>query len=552
MNPEDPFPRYQELQAYVGWTEEDARRVHAVANLVEPHLRPLIDDFYAEIQRHPNAVKVITGGQQQIERLKGTLTAWVRELFSGRYDKDYVARRWRIGWRHVEIGLDQVYTNVALSRLRTGLKHALQENWKEEPEGLLAVVRSLNKLLDLDLAIIEDAYQAEYLSRLQRNERLAAIGQVVQAKERSEAAFRTLVEAAPCMVVILRPDQSVSYFSPYAEELTGYSAKSVLGNSYASSFLPEEYQSAFADAQQRVLSGRPVHGYESPIVCKDGTWRWIIWNAQRLDYEGAPAVLVVGQDITSRKQAQDQALQAERLAAIGQMMAGLAHESGNALARSQACLEMLAQEVEDRPEALDLVGRVQKAQLHLQQLQDEVRGYAAPLKLEREIWDLSGVWRQAWTNLEVTRKGRQTSLRENTNHVDLKCSVDNFRLEQVFRNIFDNSLAACGDPVMIEIVCAETKIKGRPGLEIAVRDNGPGLSQEQKQRIFDPFFTTKTKGTGLGMAIAERIVEAHGGRIGVGQSVGCGAEIIITLPRESPWGNAYEPVPANRGGRRRS
>ena len=114
------FERYRELQSYVGWTDEDARRVAAVAPLLEPHLPALIDDFYAEIERHPEARKVITGGQAQIERLKGTLVQWLRELLAGRYDEDYVDRRWRVGWRHVEIGLDQVYTNVALSRLRTG------------------------------------------------------------------------------------------------------------------------------------------------------------------------------------------------------------------------------------------------------------------------------------------------------------------------------------------------------------------------------------------------------------------------------------------------
>ncbi len=178
MNPDEAFERYRELQAYVGWTDEAAGQVAAVAGLVEPYLPALIDDFYAEIDRHPNARKVITGGAAQVARLKGTLTAWVRELFRGRYDRDYVARRWRVGWRHVEIGLDQVYTNVALSRLRGGLVRALHESWADDPDDLKATVRALNTLLDLDLAIIEDAYQAEFSDRLQRTERLAAIGQV--------------------------------------------------------------------------------------------------------------------------------------------------------------------------------------------------------------------------------------------------------------------------------------------------------------------------------------------------------------------------------------
>jgi len=171
------FERYQELQRYVGWTDEDAARVAAAWPWVEPWLGPLIDDFYEEIERHPEAAQVITGGKEQVNRLKQTLRNWLTELFSGQYDEDYVARRWRVGWRHVEIGLDQVYTNVALSRLRYGLHNALCHSGGE-PEVIIATLGSLHRLIDLDLAIIEDAYQHEYLARRRQIERLAAIGQV--------------------------------------------------------------------------------------------------------------------------------------------------------------------------------------------------------------------------------------------------------------------------------------------------------------------------------------------------------------------------------------
>jgi two-component system, NtrC family, sensor kinase len=189
MEPDQLYRRYQELQRYVGWTDDDAERVHAVSPVLEPRFEALVDDFYEEIERHPDARKVITGDQPQIDRLKGTLIQWLRDLLSKQYDADYVVRRWRVGSRHVEIGLDQVYTNMALSRLRNGLHRALEdanraglcESAADEAgtsEPMLATLRSLDKLLDLDLAIIEDAYQAEYLLRRERAERLAAIGQV--------------------------------------------------------------------------------------------------------------------------------------------------------------------------------------------------------------------------------------------------------------------------------------------------------------------------------------------------------------------------------------
>jgi PAS domain S-box-containing protein len=370
-----------------------------------------------------------------------------------------------------------------------------------------------------------DALRAS-LARISERRRLTL------AKERSETAFRTLVEAAPCLITILRPDLSIVYFSSFAEELTGFPAGDVLGKNYVHTLLCGECQQKVQEQLQGVLAGAPVRGFENPVRGRDGSHRWTIWNAQRLpDYEGGPAILMVGQDITALKQAQERTLQSERLAAIGQMVTGLAHESGNALARSQACLEMLAMEVEDRPEALKLIARIQTAQNHLQQLYGEVRNYAAPLKLERRSLSVRSIWRQAWSNLADLRQGRAAMLHEDNYGVDLVCFVDPFRLEQVFRNILENALAACKDPVEITVKCSAAQLEGQPALAIAVRDNGPGLSPEQRRRIFEPFFTTKTKGTGLGMAIAQRIVQAHGGQIAVGAPEEGGAEIRLLLPR---------------------
>ncbi len=378
-------------------------------------------------------------------------------------------------------------------------------------------------------------------------ERVAERQRLKREKERSEQAFGTIVEAAPSMIVILRPDHTILYFNPYAEEVTGYTAAEVHGRNFFAVFIPDENRTAVIERVRGVLAGAALRGIETQVRCKDGTQRWMLWNARRLaDYEGAPALLAVGQDITGLKHAQEQAVQSERLAAIGQMMTGLAHESGNALARSQACLEMLALEVPDKPDIQDLIMRIQQAQHHLRQLYEEVRGYAAPLKLERETLSVALVWRQAWENLALRRQGRQATLHEHTRGIDLHCSIDPFRLEQVFRNMFENSLAACPDPMRLDITCAETRQRGRSALRVTVRDNGPGLTAEQRRRIFDPFFTTKTKGTGLGMAIAKRVVEAHGGQITVGapsdQPVGStgsglppsGAEVFLVLPREAP------------------
>ena len=187
------FERYKELQAYVGWTDEDATRVASVAAIVEANMDAFIRDFYVEVQRHPEAARVITGGSAQIARLTASLRAWLTESLECRSDIDYVQRRWKIGLRHAEIGLNPAYTSAAMSRLRNGLINILATETSHSPAEFCGLVQSFNKLLDLDLAIIQDAYEAEFLSR-----------EKVAERERSEVKFRHLVEAAACAVIILR------------------------------------------------------------------------------------------------------------------------------------------------------------------------------------------------------------------------------------------------------------------------------------------------------------------------------------------------------------
>jgi PAS domain S-box-containing protein len=524
MSASDFSLRYGDLQRYVGWTEQDTANIRGVADAIAARLPELIEDFYAELQQHSEAMRVISGGPAQIDRLKESLRRWLQDSFRAEYDTEYVARRWRIGLKHAEIGLHPAYASAALSRLRNRMVQIVADtNVNTSTEAIANTIQSLNRLLDLDLAIIQDAYESEHI----RNEKLAE-------HERSEVKFRMLVEAAACLVVIVDERHQIVYCSPYGRELTGHAIEDIVGRNFLETLVAPAAQEEVCNEIVATFAGRPIRGREYPILRRDGSQRWLVWNAQRLDnFDDAPAVLAVGHDFTERREAHERMLRAERLAGIGQMITGLAHESRNALQRIQSCSEMLELEVENDDEALRLVHRLQSAQDDIRRLLDEVRSFAAPVLLERSACDLSHIWREAWQLVENARRDRDAALEEQTEDADLTLCADRFRLVQLFRNLLENSLAACSGPVRISIRCRDVAHETVPAVEISVRDNGPGLTPAARQSVFEPFFTTKTKGTGLGMAIARQIIEAHGGRIDLG-AASPGAEFIITLPRSKP------------------
>ena len=165
MNSDELFAKYQKLQQYVGWTEVDVARIENALPIAKPHFSALIDDFYETILKNPDANKVITGGKAQIARLKQSLLFWIEHLFCGQYDASFVEQRWRVGLRHVEIGLDQVYTNAALSRLRNGLIQSFADSMYGDREELLRTIQSLNRLLDVHQA--ESLPQVGFVQDLQ-------------------------------------------------------------------------------------------------------------------------------------------------------------------------------------------------------------------------------------------------------------------------------------------------------------------------------------------------------------------------------------------------
>ncbi len=428
----------------------------------------------------------------------------------------------------------------------------LPEIRRRAPQTAVIVVTGYADLNDAILALRHGA--ADYLLKPINPDALrASISRIVQQKQisqqlhDSQALLReqrdfaeSLIQTAPMIVLLCDTDGRIVRFNPYFEELTHFTIDQVRGTTWELAFVAPADRESHRGLFGRALADGPLD-WTSSIVTRSGETRRVRWSSKTLcDAAGRTVgLLACGQDVTGLEEAQRRVVQSERLAAIGQMMTGLAHESGNALQRSKACLEMLALEVEDRPAALDLIARVQRAHDHLWTLYEEVRQYAAPINLRTEKSDLRQTWRETWEDLADAHGPRNIRLQEDLGGVDPTCVVDRFAIGQVWRNILENALQVVAAGTTITIRCADTLLEGRAAVRICLADLGPGMNADQRKRVFEPFFTTKTKGTGLGMAIAQRIVSSHGGTIAVADRDGPGAEFIVVLPRE-PHESALE------------
>ncbi len=248
------------------------------------------------------------------------------------------------------------------------------------------------------------------------------------------------------------------------------------------------------------------------------------------------------QHLLEIEQAQQKLVDNERLAAIGQMVAGLAHESRNAFQRSHACLAELSLDLADMPESLRLVRKVQKALDDVNFLLEEVREYSAPIILERRQCSVAALIQETWQHILEARRPevKPPFSMDIAEDFPDSCFLDRDRIQQVMRNMLENALFACGEPGQIRV---ELSLPNEATIRVAISDDGAGVSPDQRESIFTPFFTTKTKGTGLGLAISKRIVEAHLGKITVSESDFGGACFCVEIPVKLQIGRKKTPVP---------
>jgi len=169
----------EELKRYVAFGPDDEEALQALHAVAEPRLPAIAEAFYARILEHGAARRVLEGGESRVGHLKVTLVRWMGEVLCGPWDQAWFESHCRIGRVHVRIDLPQHYMMGAMNQVRDELGRVAEEAFAADPARRAGVRRALDKVLDLDLAVMLHTYREDLLARARRSERLAAFGQVV-------------------------------------------------------------------------------------------------------------------------------------------------------------------------------------------------------------------------------------------------------------------------------------------------------------------------------------------------------------------------------------
>jgi PAS domain S-box-containing protein len=364
-----------------------------------------------------------------------------------------------------------------------------------------------------------------------------------QLHQQSDASFRDLIEAMPDLVAVHRDDQLI-YLNQAGRQMLGVggSREPRLGVNLIDRIHPDDRPLTAGVFREVSSPGEPPgsQAVELRLSAGDGNWRRCELSGRRIDLGGGPVVVVTGRDVTERDRLRAKLLLSDRMASLGTLAAGIAHEINNPLAYVTANLEVVAQSLGDKPnltsteehaEIQAAIGDAREGAERVRKIVRGLRSFSRSEEERRQSLSLADVLSTAIRLTSNELKHRAVLVR------DLGSTplvlADDGRLAQVFINLLINAAHAIpeGNTDANRItVRTRTDRDGRAVVEI--EDTGAGMPPEVQSRAFDPFFTTKEvgEGTGLGLSICHGIVSGLGGQIAIESTPGRGSLVRVILP----------------------
>ncbi|HEX2780842.1 MAG TPA: PAS domain S-box protein [Gemmatimonadaceae bacterium] len=355
-----------------------------------------------------------------------------------------------------------------------------------------------------------------------------------EALERSEARYERLVESAADAIFTLDRDMHFTSVNRALEHGTGRGRDTMLGHSALEICDPRDAE-AMREALAATMRGERPR-VEVRYLGPDGEPRPASLIAAPIMERGEiVGALGIVRDVTEEKRLVEQLLQQEKLAAIGQLVSGVAHELNNPLAGMMAFSELLLAQYDPADEKRHVLENINHEANRAAKIVRNLLTFARRHQPERQATDINQVLLDTVELRRYALRVEQIELAVELDGTLPKTWADPFQLQQVFLNLLSNAEQALEHWTGERRLTVSTKREGKH-IVIRVADSGPGIDAAQVDQIFNPFYTTKGvgKGTGLGLSISDGIVREHNGRITVTSKPGAGATFMIELPIDTP------------------
>jgi PAS domain S-box-containing protein len=368
-------------------------------------------------------------------------------------------------------------------------------------------------------------YRSQYEIQLQAR---------AQDLERTRDYLARIIEGSGEAIVALDVDDKVTSWNRAAEAIFGWTAAEMLGKT-VDPLMPDD--PSIAEDRRRMVrlirSGQTVRDHETRRVRQDGsevvvriTWSPIYDG--KGNYAGCTAIVL---DITVEKEMRRRLLERERLAAVGELSAQVAHEIRNPLAGIRGACQVIFTSGESEQAKREVGNEVIHQIDRLNRTVEELLQFAKPSAIETVDTDVHSLIERVWGMVREDARSAGIRFERRFVHDLPPLEVDPAQIEQVLYNLLLNAAQVMDFSGTIQV---GTELRNGE-VFIAVRDDGPGLPPDRGDEIFKPFFSTRTQGTGLGLAIVRKIVLAHDGRIEAADRPEGGAEFRVVLPAPPHW-----------------
>jgi PAS domain S-box-containing protein len=386
-----------------------------------------------------------------------------------------------------------------------------------------AIIAAIETLQDVSREEEMAANLKEYAETLQNE-----LSENVRLRQEIEGVYnylRSIVDSSPDTLFDLSSDGIINYISGNLQKGKGFIFRESKGKPFTEFVAPEHRTLALAvweDVKKGIYQPFEIEATE-----KDGSKRSLLITPRPI--EGTDRYVFVQRDITEFKDLEKKFYESEKLAAIGQLSAGIAHEVRNPLSSIKMSLQILEKRMQPEGNDLKRFRIAQREVEHLGELVNDVLIYAKPAVPKKEPSDIRRIVENALALVErlVTDKNIRI-------HTELEDSlpflqVDSAMLEQAFLNIYRNAVDAMEMDGILRTTARRTG-NDPAQLQITVEDNGCGIEASDLPHIFNPFFTKKKYGTGLGMTQVKKIIDLHRGSIEVSSKKAEGTRVMVTFP----------------------